>query len=194
MSTGTSFNAQPEISDGVRSKRFGETTAPPSIPHPNREQALRRARLTAGFPNVVNGQRIDSSRRIKISDPVTGEELASVTDTQKDGLDQGVQAAKAAFPLWSSKSWNERRDLLASAMEELKAHNNELCTILTAENGRPYRMAQFEITWVLETAAKYGQGVGRGIEHQWAGHADTGTIGISSHPSPATQHGTMSRC
>jgi delta 1-pyrroline-5-carboxylate dehydrogenase len=86
-----------------------------SIPHPNREQALKRARLTAGFPNIVNGQRIESSRRMKISDPVTGEELASVTDTQKDGLDQAVRAAKAALPFWSSKTWNERRGLLANA-------------------------------------------------------------------------------
>jgi len=127
--------------------------APPSIAHPNREQALKRARLTAGFPNIVNGQRIDSSSVIKISDPVTGEELASVTDTQKNGLDQAVQTAKAAFPHWSSKTWNERRDLLASAVEVLKAHTDELCTILTAENGRPYRMAEFEITWILETYA-----------------------------------------
>ena len=109
----------------------------PSIAHPNRERALKRARLTAGFPNIVNGQRIDSSKRIQISDPVTGEELASVTDTEKAGLDQAVQAAKAAFPLWSSKTWNERRALLRNAMEELKAHTDELCTILTAENGRP---------------------------------------------------------
>src|SRR3982074_1453736 len=125
----------------------------PSIPHPNREQALKRARLTAGFPNVVNGQRIDSSRLIKISDPVTGEELASVADTLKDGLDLAVQGAKAAFPHWSSKTWNERRDLLANAMEELKAHTDELCTILTAEGGRPYGMAQFENAWTLETYA-----------------------------------------
>ena len=125
-------------------------TASPSIPHPNREQALKRARLTAGFPNIVNGQRIESSRKIKIFDPVTGEELASVTETQKDGLDRAVQAAKAAFPLWSSNTWNERRDLLRNAMEELKAHTDELCTILTAENGRPHNMAQFEITWVLD--------------------------------------------
>jgi len=127
--------------------------ASPSIPHPNREQALIRARLTAGFPNIVNGQTINSSKLIKIFDPVTGEELASVTDTQKDGLDRAVQAAKAAFPLWSSKTWNERRDLLANAIEELKAHADELCTILTAENGRPFSMAQFEITWILETYA-----------------------------------------
>src|SRR3984957_6543977 len=120
MSTGTRFKAQHEISDGVRSKRMGESTAPPSIPHPNRKHAIKRARLTAGFPNIVNGQRIESSRLIKISDPVTGEELASVTDTQKEGLDQAVQAAKAAFPRWSNKTWNERRVLLASAMEELK--------------------------------------------------------------------------
>src|ERR1700759_268255 len=101
----------------------------PSIPHPNRVQALKKARLTAGFPNIVNGQRINSSRRIKISDPVTGEELASVTDTQKDGLDQAIQSAKAAFPSWSSKTWNERKEILAKAMEELKAHTDELCTI-----------------------------------------------------------------
>jgi acyl-CoA reductase-like NAD-dependent aldehyde dehydrogenase len=153
MSTGSSFYPQHEISDRVRSKRLGERTAPPSIPHPNREQALKRARLTAGFPNIVNGQRIDSSRLMKISDPVTGEELARVTDTQKDGLDQAVQAAKAAFPDWSSRTGSERRDFLASALEELKAHTDELCTILTAENGRPYRMAEFEITWILETYA-----------------------------------------
>lgn len=140
MSTGSSFNPQHEISDRVCSKPLGETTAAPSIPHPNREQALTRARLTAGFANVVNGQRIDSSRLIKISDPVTGEELASVTDTQKAGLHQAVQAAKAAFPHWSSKTWNERRELLASAVEVRKAHTDELCTILTAENGRPYRI------------------------------------------------------
>jgi len=153
VKTGSGFNPQHEISDRVRSKRLGEMAAPPSIPHPNREQALKRARLTAGFPNIVNGQRIDSSRTTKISDPVTGEELASVTDTQKDGLDQAVQAATEAFPLWSSKTWNERRDLLANAMEELKAHTDELCTILIAENGRPYGMAQFEVTWILETYA-----------------------------------------
>src|SRR5258706_4903456 len=86
--------------------------APLSIIHRNREQALKRARLTAGFPNIVNGQRIDSSRTIKISDPVTGEDLARVTDTRKGGLDKAVQAAKASVPLWSSKTWNERRELL----------------------------------------------------------------------------------
>src|ERR1700722_7066946 len=124
--------------------------APPSISHPNRERALKKARLTAGFPNVVNGQRIGSSRQIKISDPVTGEELASVPNTQKDGLDRAVQAQKAAFPNWGGKTWKERRDILRNAMEELKAHTDELCTIITAEHGRPYRMAQWEITWVLD--------------------------------------------
>src|SRR3979411_1384133 len=92
---------------------------PASIRCPNREQALKKARLTAGFPNIVNGKRIDSLKSIKISDPVTGEELASVSETQKDGLDRAVEAAKAAFPAWSRKTWSERRDLLRNAMEEL---------------------------------------------------------------------------
>jgi len=54
-------------------------------------------------------------KSIKISDPVTGEELASVSETQKDGLDRAVEAAKAAFPAWSRKTWSERRDLLRNA-------------------------------------------------------------------------------
>jgi len=103
MSTISSLNPQHESSNQVHSKRFGETSAPRSIPHPNRVQALKRARLAAGFPNIVNGQRIDSSRLIRISDPVTGEELASVADTQKDGLDRAVQAAKAAFPVGAAR-------------------------------------------------------------------------------------------
>jgi len=56
MSTGSSFDTQHEISERVRSKRLGDRNAPPSIPHPNREQALKRARLTAGFPNVVTAK------------------------------------------------------------------------------------------------------------------------------------------
>jgi acyl-CoA reductase-like NAD-dependent aldehyde dehydrogenase len=132
---------------------MNSNAASPSIPHPNREQALKSARLTAGFPNIVNGRRIDSFRLMKISDPVTGEELASVPDTQKDGLDRAVDAAKAAFPLWSGRTWSDRRDILRNAIEELKTHTDELCTILTAENGRPYSMAQWEIAWVLETYA-----------------------------------------
>jgi betaine-aldehyde dehydrogenase len=66
----------------------------------------------------VNGQRINSSRSIKIFDPVTGEELANVSETQKDGLDRAVKAAKAAFPLWSSKTWNERNRRRQQAPEK----------------------------------------------------------------------------
>jgi acyl-CoA reductase-like NAD-dependent aldehyde dehydrogenase len=122
------------------------------IYNPSQSRAsAKKGSSDRGVPNIVNGKRIDSLKSIKISDPVTGEELASVSETQKDGLDRAVEAAKAAFPAWSRKTWNERRDLLRNAMEELKAHTDELCTILTAENGRPYSMAQFEITWILET-------------------------------------------
>jgi hypothetical protein len=88
----------------------------PSIPHPNREQALKRARLTAGFPNIVNGQRIDSSRTIKISDPVTGEELASVTDTQKARSRPGGPGCKGSVsPL-------ERQDLERAKGSSCKCH------------------------------------------------------------------------
>ena len=58
MSTATSFNPQHEVS-GEGTLRMNTNATPPSVPHPNREHALKRARLAAGFPNIVNGQRVE---------------------------------------------------------------------------------------------------------------------------------------
>ena len=74
-----------------------------SIPHPNREQALRKARLTAGFPNIVNGQKIDFSRQIKISDPVTGEELASVSTLKRTVSTRRFRVQRRRFPFGAER-------------------------------------------------------------------------------------------
>lgn len=128
-------------------------TASGSIPHPNREAALKKAGLTSGFPNIVDGKRTESPMTMTISDPVTGQILSKVSDTQRDGVDLAAQAAKIAFPAWSGRSWSDRANILSKAVEALRAHAEELCTLLIAENGRPLAMAQFEITWILEIYA-----------------------------------------
>lgn len=126
-----------------------------SLDHPNRSAALYSGVLEEGFANVINGMKVTSSKQMTIIDPVTGKALAQVCDTGEDGLNEAVQAARAAFPDWSQQSWAERRQVLTTAIEVLKAHHEELVTLLTAENGRPSCMARFEVGWILDTYAPH---------------------------------------
>ncbi len=121
------------------------------IAHPDRKNAFLRGRFETGFGNVVGGERSDSPSRMMISDPVTGENLAHVCNSQAEQVDAAVDAAVAAFPDWSQRAWTERKRVLTAALDLLRAHRDELAIILTAENGRPLRMAHFEIDWVLDT-------------------------------------------
>jgi hypothetical protein len=68
-----------------------------NLAHPNRDVALRTGLLEIGFSNVIDGRRVPSGPRMTISDPVTGESLAEVCDTQATGLNDAVEAAAAAF-------------------------------------------------------------------------------------------------
>jgi acyl-CoA reductase-like NAD-dependent aldehyde dehydrogenase len=122
-----------------------------NLAHPNRDVALRTGLLEIGFSNVIDGRRVPSGPRLTISDPVTGESLAEVCDTQAKGLNDAVEAAAAAFPAWSQSSWGLRRKVLSDAIDVLKVHRDELANLLTAENGRPLSMAHFEIDWILDT-------------------------------------------
>lgn len=62
-----------------------------------REAALRQANIAAGFPNLVDGQRLAATQTLDVIDPATGEILATVPDVDRRDLDAAVAAAAKAF-------------------------------------------------------------------------------------------------
>lgn len=69
--------------------------------------------------------------------PGTGEELATVTSTSADDLDQTVKIAKKAGREWARKSGAERARVLTRIAETLRRENDRLARLETLDTGKP---------------------------------------------------------
>ena len=94
--------------------------------------------MPATFPNVIDGQAVDSADRTTDINPsnltdVVGE-FARATASE---VDQAIASAKAAFTKWSRTTPQERFDILDRAGTEILARKDELGRLLSREQGKP---------------------------------------------------------
>jgi len=67
----------------------------------------------------------------------TGEVVGQIPDSHKKDVDAAVQAAKLAFPGWSTSPVEERFKVLNRIAELIDAHLEELALAETNDNGKP---------------------------------------------------------
>src|SRR3546814_15775794 len=60
-------------------------------------------------------------------------------------LEEAIAAAKRAFPAWSSLAHAKRQDYLIRLADAMEARENDFCTLLTREQGKPLDQARFEV-------------------------------------------------
>lgn len=89
----------------------------------------------------------DSSKRIPVVDPATGEEIASVPALGADETRRAIRAAEAAFGAWRSKPFAERAEALERWFALMLDNIEDLAVIMTAEQGKPLAEAQGEIRY-----------------------------------------------
>ena len=118
-----------------------------------RESALAAAGVRGIFTNLIDGKSVGARNTLDVLDPATGELLAKVPDIERDGMDAAFAAARRAFSSWSKLTWEARRSILEKAFENVKAHREELVTLLMAEGGRPRSLALWEVAAVLDDFA-----------------------------------------
>ena len=100
-----------------------------------RESALAAAGVRGIFTNLIDGKSVGARNTLDVLDPATGELLAKVPDIERDGMDAAFAAARRAFSSWSKLTWEARRSILEKAFENVKAHREELVTLLMADVG-----------------------------------------------------------
>src|SRR5512135_493706 len=90
--------------------------------------------------NYVNGQWTDSSATEcrDVSNPATGEILASVPMGGASDVNAAVEAAAAAFPEWRRTPPEDRIQPLFKLKMLLEDHIDELARIITQENGKTF--------------------------------------------------------
>jgi succinate-semialdehyde dehydrogenase/glutarate-semialdehyde dehydrogenase len=130
----------------------------------------------------IGGQWVDGSagRTIDVTDPATGDTIATIADaTPEDGI-RALDAAVAAAASWAATPARTRGELLRSAWELLRERADEFALLMTLEMGKPIAEAKGEVTyggeflrWFAEEAprimGRYGpnpEGTGRMIVTQ----------------------------
>ncbi|WP_051302730.1 NAD-dependent succinate-semialdehyde dehydrogenase [Salibacterium aidingense] len=99
-----------------------------------------------------------------VTNPSTGETVAAVPFAGQKEAEAAVDAAAEAFPAWAAKTANERAARLKKWHELIEANREAMASLMTSEQGKPYKEAYGEvgyansfIEWYAEEARRiYG--------------------------------------
>jgi acyl-CoA reductase-like NAD-dependent aldehyde dehydrogenase len=96
---------------------------------------------------IIGGDPVAATRTGTLIDPCTGTPSLDYPDATPDDADRAVAAAKAAFPLWSTIPWAERRAMLNRFADLMQAAVETLGVIVAVESGRPLWRARGEVAF-----------------------------------------------
>ena len=100
------------------------------------------ARHKEGFKLFINGEFVpvrSKTKPFESRNPATGETLATIATAGPEDVDDAVNAAKAAFPLWSKLSGHERARYLYALARLVQKNSRFLAVLESLDNGKPIR-------------------------------------------------------
>jgi succinate-semialdehyde dehydrogenase/glutarate-semialdehyde dehydrogenase len=97
----------------------------------------------------INGEwcDADSGETVEVTNKATGEVLGTVPKMGADETRRAIEAANAALPAWKVKTAKERSVILRRWYELMLEHQEDLATLMTAEQGKPKAEAMGEVVY-----------------------------------------------
>eukprot|EP00760_Papus_ankaliazontas_P027764 PhM_4_TR3439/c0_g1_i1/m.94171 len=89
----------------------------------------------------IDGRFVDSisGKKFPVVNPATGEKICDVAEGDKADIDVAVRAARRAFEQeWKFVDGSKRRDLMLRLADLIEQHKEELATLETLDNGKPF--------------------------------------------------------
>ena len=93
---------------------------------------------------LIDGRLVAGDDSIDVINPATEEVLAACPRASVNQLNEAVAAAKAAFPAWSARPIEERRQMIGKMADAMEGAKVELARLLTQEQGKPLAEAMGE--------------------------------------------------
>ncbi len=110
----------------------------------------------SGYTLTIDGKAENAEATFDAINPANEQVIARVPDASRAQLDHAVAAAKRAFPAWSERPLAERQALVAKIGELIDAHAEDFMRLLTLEQGKGRKGAEWEIggssIWCREIA------------------------------------------
>ena len=104
----------------------------------------------------INGE-WRGENNIPVTNPATGDVIASVPRFGTAEAREAVAAAKAALPAWSARTAQDRSNLLRKWFDLMIEHKEDLAVILTSEQGKPLSEARTEIDYAASFIEFYAE-------------------------------------
>ncbi|MFM7661222.1 MAG: aldehyde dehydrogenase family protein, partial [Bacteroidota bacterium] len=94
--------------------------------------------------NYVNGQYVDpiSNEYLDNFEPATGEVYSLIPNSNEEDVNQAVEAAEKAFPIWSGMSVEERSAILVKVSEGIERRMDVFVAAESKDNGKPLSLAR----------------------------------------------------
>jgi succinate-semialdehyde dehydrogenase / glutarate-semialdehyde dehydrogenase len=97
----------------------------------------------------IGGKWVDASSGATqpVVNPATRETIGTVPDMGVADTRRAIEAAQQAFPAWAALTAKERAAILRRWFDLLMANQDDLATLMTAEQGKPLAEAKGEISY-----------------------------------------------
>jgi succinate-semialdehyde dehydrogenase/glutarate-semialdehyde dehydrogenase len=102
-------------------------------------------------------QDADSKQTFDVTDPATGNVIASVPKMGEAETRRAIDAANRAWPAWRKKTGKERGAILRKWYDLMIANIDDLALILTTEQGKPLAEAKGEIQYAASFIEWFGE-------------------------------------
>ena len=107
----------------------------------------------------VNGQwqDADSGQTLQVQNPATGQTLGNVPRMGADETRRAIESARQAWAGWRAKTAQQRSVILRRWFELMMAHQDDLATLMTLEQGKPLAEAKGEIAYAASYFEWYAE-------------------------------------
>ena len=109
--------------------------------------------------SYLDGKWIDADNRttLDVINPATREKIGTVPKMGAAETRRAIEAASAALPAWAKKTAKERAAILRRWYDLMLTHQDDLATIMTAEQGKPLAESKGEILYSASFLEWFGE-------------------------------------
>lgn len=117
----------------------------------SRPELVRRA-------NFIGGQwTADTDTAFEVTDPATGDLIASVPDSGPAQAKAAVDAAHAAFPAWRKVPAKQRAAIIKRWNDLVMANQDDLGRLISGEQGKPLAEGKGEVAYAASYIEWFGE-------------------------------------
>ncbi|ETA50789.1 NAD-dependent succinate-semialdehyde dehydrogenase [Ponticoccus alexandrii] len=130
----------------------------------------------------IDGAWVETAKTFDVTNPARGDVIAEVTDLSREEVAQAIDAAYTAQKDWAQWTGKERAAVLRKWFDLMMENQDDLGTIMTAEQGKPLSESKGEVAYGASFVEFFAEEAKRVYGETIPGHARDKRITVIKQP------------